>query len=305
MAYIEKKVLSSDGYHRLAGRVFLPKGEIRGIFQVAHGMTEHLGRYERFMERLAEEGYLACGYDHIGHGNTATSEEELGYFAKKNGWRLLCRDIATFAEAIRNEYGKNLPYILMGHSMGSFIARLAARHYCRPDALIVMGTAGPNPASGMGIALSSALCALSGERKRAGFLRSLAFGSYNKRFADENDSKSWLTKDEEIRRIYKEDAFCNFYFTNSGMRDLMTLLHKSNSTDWFTKIDKSLPILLVSGADDPVGGFGKGVKAVYNKLKSAGANVTLKLYKECRHEILNDTCRDEVITDILVFIKDM
>lgn len=305
MAYIEKKVLSSDGHHRLAGRVFLPKGEIRGIFQIAHGMTEHLGRYERFMEKLAEEGYLACGYDHIGHGNTATSEEELGYFAKKDGWRLLCRDIATFSEAVRSEYGKDLPYILMGHSMGSFIARLAARHYCHPDALIVMGTAGPNPASGMGIALSSALCAFGGEKKRAGFLRSLAFGGYNKRFAAENDSKSWLTKDEEIRRIYKEDSFCNFYFTNSGMRDLMTLLHKSNATDWFTGIDKRLPILLVSGEDDPVGGFGKGVKAVYNKLRSVGSNATLKLYRDCRHEILNDTCRDEVVADILDFIRNM
>ena len=305
MAYIEKKVLSSDGHHRLAGRVFLPKGEIRGIFQIAHGMTEHLGRYESFMERLAEEGYLACGYDHIGHGKTATSEEELGYFAKKNGWRLLCRDIATFSEAIRNEYGKELPYLLMGHSMGSFIVRLAARYDCRPDALIVMGTSGPNPASGMGIALSSVLCAFGGERKRAGFLRGLAFSGYNKRFAKEKDSKSWLTKDEKIRHLYKEDAFCSFYFTNSGMRDLMTLLHKSNATDWFKKIDKKLPILLVSGEDDPVGGFGKGVKAVYNKLSSVGADATLKLYKNCRHEILNDTCRDEVIADILGFIKDM
>ena len=183
MAYLEKRVLSSDGKHRLAGRVFLPKGKIRGLFQIAHGMTEHIGRYERFMERLAEEGYLAFGYDHIGHGSTATSEEELGYFAKKDGWRLVCRDVAVFAEAIRNEYGKDLPYILMGHSMGSFIARLAACHFCHPDALIVMGTGGPNPAAGVGIALAGARCVLCGEKKRSSLLRGIAFGAYNKRFA--------------------------------------------------------------------------------------------------------------------------
>ncbi len=303
MAYIEKRVLSSDGQHTLVGRVYRPEGEVRGLFQVVHGMTEHIGRYERFMEKMAEEGYLTFGYDHIGHGKTGDEGGEFGYFAPKDGWRLLCRDVSVFAEAVRCEYGEGLPYFLMGHSMGSFIARMAARYYCRPTALVVMGTGGPNPAAGIGIALGKLIGGIYGDRHISKLLLGMAFGSYNKRFREE-DGKAWLTTDKEIRKIYKNDPYCSFYFTVSGMCDLMQLLKRSNAADWFCGIDKGMPILLVAGEDDPVGGYGKGVKTVFGKLQAAGADVEISLYKGCRHEILNDSCKDEVIEDILNFIAD-
>lgn len=300
MEYIEKKVLSSDGKHMLCGRVYLPKGEAKGYFHIVHGMTEHIARYDAFMRRMAEEGYICLGYDNLGHGKTAASDDELGYIAKKDGWKRLSEDVAVFSDAVIAEYGEK-PYILMGHSMGSFIARVTALLYKVPYKLIIMGTGGPNPASGIGIALIKLIKAFKGEKHFSGFIDNMAFASYNSRF-EGDDKLNWLTKDAEIRRIYSEDKFCTFKFTVSAMGDLLRLNSLANSGRWFNGIDKNLPMLLVSGSEDPVGNYGKGIKAVYDKLQKSGANVKMKLYDDCRHEILNDTCRDEVAKDIIAFI---
>ena len=163
--YVKKiYVPSSDGIHSLAGVIYIPEGEIKGIYHIVHGMTEHIGRYQRIMNDLALQGYLCVGYDNLGHGYTARDKSELGYIADKNGWDLLARDVKVFADAIKAEYGSDLPYYLMGHSMGSFIVRLACERYFMPDKLIIMGTGGPNPAAGAG------LCAVA--------LVKLFYGSY-------------------------------------------------------------------------------------------------------------------------------
>ncbi|MBO4584578.1 MAG: alpha/beta fold hydrolase [Clostridia bacterium] len=298
---IEKKVPSSDGVHELAGRVYLPEGEPKGLFHVVHGMTEHIGRYDRFMRAVAEAGFVCFGYDHLGHGHTAKDESELGFIAKKDGWKLLAEDVAVFADAMKAEYGEDLHYILMGHSMGSFVVRTAVETSFIPDRLVVMGTGGPNPSSGAAIALLKFIKLFRGGRAYSGFVEKLAFGKYNERFADENDPLSWLTKDKEIRRLNVEDKFCGFRFTVSALLDLVKLTAFCNKKKWFKNIDKSLPILLVSGTEDPVGAYGKGVKTVYERLKAAGAQVEMKLYENCRHEILNDTCKEETTADVLEF----
>ena len=298
---IEKKVPSCDGIHELAGVVYLPEGEPKGLFHVVHGMTEYVGRYDAFMRAAAEAGFICFGYDHLGHGRTAKDDSELGYIAKRNGWKMLAQDVAGFAEAMKAEYGDGLRYVLLGHSMGSFVVRTAAELTFIPDRLVVMGTGGPNPAAAPGAALMGAMKLFRGGHARSAFAEKLAFGKYNERFADEGDPRSWLTKDAEIRAAYSQDKFCTFRFTVSAYRDLMRLLGFCNSGKWFRNIDKSLPILLVSGSDDPVGGYGKGVTEVYDRLKAAGAQVEMKLYENCRHEILNDTCRAEAVADILEF----
>ena len=298
---IEKKVPSCDGIHELAGKVYLPEGEPKGFFHVVHGMTEHIGRYDAFMRAAAEAGFICFGYDHLGHGRTARDDSELGCIAKRNGWKMLAQDVAEFAGAMKNEYGDGLRYVLLGHSMGSFVVRTAAELTFIPDRLVVMGTAGPNPATKPGIALMGAMKVFKGGHAYSGFAEKLAFGKYNERFADENDPRSWLTKDADVRAAYSQDKFCTFRFTVSAMQDLMRLLGFCNGKKWFANIDKSLPILLVSGGDDPVGDYGKGVSEVYDRLKAAGAQVEMKLYENCRHEILNDTCRAETTADILEF----
>lgn len=308
MSYTKRayKVLSSDGVHYLSGVIYMPDGEAKGFYQVAHGMTEYIGRYDRIMSDLADEGYICFGYDHLGHGKTVNDKSELGFIASKNGYDHLCRDIKVFSDAVRTELDpeNKLPYYLMGHSMGSFIVRLATEKYARPDKLIVMGTGGANPAAPFGIALISLIKRFKGERHISKFIYALAFGSYNTKFKNDADScaSSWLTTDQSIRNKYLDDEYCTFKFTVSAMGDLMKLLKECNRGGWFKNMPR-IPILLVAGEDDPVGNYGKGVLEVEKKLKKNDHDVKAIIYKKARHEILNDFTYDEVKNDILEFIK--
>lgn len=299
----EMKVLSSDGIHMLAGVVYLPEGTPRGIFHVVHGMTEYIGRYDRFLRRMAMAGYIVCGYDHLGHGKTARDDSELGFIASEDGWLLLVRDVGVFAAAVRKKYGESLPYHLMGHSMGSFIVRLAAVSSAVPARLVVMGTGGPNPLASLGIGITGLSKAIFGEKHISKLAETMAFGAYNKRFKAENDRTAWLTKDLAVREKYCADKYCTFHFTVSAMQDLVRLNKCCNEDEWFTEAaGRHFPILLVSGAEDPVGSDGRGVTEVFNRLFEQGADVSMHLYPSGRHEILNDDTFDEVTEEILRFI---
>ena len=297
----QKKVLSSDQKNTLSGIMYIPSGDIKGIFHLVHGMTEYIGRYAPLFEKLADAGYLGVGFDNLGHGNTARAED-LGFIASKNGWSFMVDDVKLFADNIKAEF-PNLPYYLMGHSMGSFITRVAVSRYSDlADKYICCGTAGSNPAAGVGVFLCSIIKAFRGERAISPFLESIAFGSYNKRFG--GDTKyEWLTKDRDIIDKYANDKLCTFHFTVSAMKDLMTLLKNCNSKKCFANTRSDLPILLIAGDMDPVGNYGKGVKQVYDNYKASGkCDVTIFLYKDCRHEIHNDSCREQMTEDILKFI---
>lgn len=299
------KVKSSDGIHDLAGVLCIPEGEVKGLYHIVHGMTEHIGRYDRIMRDLAEKGYLCFGYDNLGHGYTARDKSELGYIAKKKGWDLLARDVKVFSDTVRNEYGKEMPYYLMGHSMGSFIVRLSAEKYVKPDKLIIMGTGGPNPAAGAGLAVISITKLFKGDHYISTLIDKLAFGSYNNKFTEgENVKGSWLTTDMEIRKKYWADDFCTFKFTVSAMGDLIRLMKYSNRGAWFKNIPSNLPMLIVSGDEDPVGNYGKGIILVFEKLQKNGKNARHILYNGARHEILNDFTYDTVKEDILQFIEE-
>lgn len=297
----KKLVLSSDGEHTLQGVVYVPDGTPKGYFQVVHGMCEYVGRYESFMTQLAGQGYLVFGFDHLGHGHTARSPEELGFIASRDGWLRLLDDVSVFYKAVAAEYGP-MPYILFGHSMGSFIVRGAVERGAKPDRLIVCGTGGPNPASGAGLAACRTVKALRGEHHVSKTLQNLAFGAYNKRFADEHDPYAWLTKDLSVRDAYRNDPFCTYSFQAAAMVDLIRLQSFCNRKAHFAAFPKTLPTLLIAGAQDPVGDYGKGVQTVYDRLRAAGCNVQLHLYPDCRHEILNDTCRQQVMNDIAAFL---
>lgn len=301
---IDKEILSSDKTHMLKGKLYLPEGKPKGFFHMVHGMVEYIARFDPLMRRMAQAGYITFGYDHLGHGHTARDESELGFIAHEDGWERLVDDVFVFGNSIRKSMdGEGLPFILMGHSMGSFVVRLAAAKYNHYDKLIVMGTGGPNPAAGAGICLAGILKKLKGERGCSNLLYKMAFGAYNDHFKDEHDTLSWLSVDKENRDRYRVDPFCSYRFTNSAMQDLVRLNKACNEKSWFSSVDKKKPILLVAGSEDPVGDYGKGVTAVYDQLKAAGANVQMKLYEGYRHEILNDGCKDEVITDILAFVQ--
>ncbi|MBR6741219.1 MAG: lysophospholipase [Clostridia bacterium] len=295
-------VPSSDKIHTLQGKLFIPNGEIKGLLHIVHGMTEYIDRYDHLMSFLAENGYVAFGFDNLGHGKTVRDQSELGFIAHQNGWKYLVHDCFVFANAVKSLYpSKDL--ILMGHSMGSFIARLAAEY--KPffyKKLIICGTSGANPLSKIGLGFAKLMRLIRGEKHVSETILNLAFSSYNKTFSDETPYE-WLTKDREIIKKYSLDPLCTFKFTISAMIDLMTLLDACNSKDWYQGINKAMPILLISGDSDPVGNYGKGVTEVYNKLIEQDATATLKLYENCRHEIHNDSCKDEMFSDILSFIS--
>jgi alpha-beta hydrolase superfamily lysophospholipase len=254
------------------------------------------------MTDIAAEGYAVCGYDNLCHGYTADNDSELGFIAHRRGWELLARDVAIFREVVENEVGK-LPYFLMGHSMGSFIVRLASERFTAPDKLIIMGTGGKNPLAAPGLAIIGAVKLFRGERHISKFLDNMMFGSYNNGFTDDGVPGAWLTADTGVREKYYSDKFCTFKFTASATGDLVRLLKYTNSSSWYKNLNREMPILLVSGEKDPVGNYGKGVREVHEKLKQSGHNSTLVLYPEGRHEILNDVTYVDTKKDILRFLQ--
>ncbi|MBQ8498030.1 MAG: lysophospholipase [Clostridia bacterium] len=299
---IRKEIPSSDGIHTLRGLFYLPENP-KGILQISHGMVEHIERYDAFMTYIAENGFIVCGHDHLGHGRTAENDTELGFIAEKDGHLSVCEDVYLFGKAIRAEY-PNLKHILLGHSMGSFIVRnTMISHPDACDALILMGTGGPNPLSRFGLLLTSLIGKLFGAKHISRLAYIAAFSSYNKRTASKHPM-AWLSRDEEELQKHDADKFCTFRFTVSAMHDLIRLQADANRREWFENLRKDLPILLVSGTEDPVGNYGKGIETIYSRLIEEGiTDVTRILYPDMRHEILNEFDREKPYADILSFLN--
>lgn len=297
---------SSDGIHTIHAEIYFPKEKSPvGVVQIAHGMVDYVERYKPLADFLTGEGYVVAGNDHLGHGKSVSSPSEFGYFAKKGGVDFIISDLYEMNKYLRNTY-KNLPVFLLGHSMGSFIARLYAVRYPHTiSGLIIHGTAGPNPVLPLGKALAAATSLLCGEYHRSRLLKSLSTGAYNKRFPRAEGVNAWLTRKTEAVIDKDKDERGGFSFTASGYRDLLRLLGKSNSKEWFKKYPKALRTLVVSGGADPVGAFGKGPSYVYKKLLISGAEkVELKLYEGARHELFNETNSDEIFRDLLSWLGD-
>lgn len=276
----------------------------KAIVQISHGMTEHRERYEEFMNFLAENGYVAVAHDHIGHKNSVDSNEDLGFFASKDGYKCILSDLAATAGRTRKSFPQ-LKLFLLGHSMGSFYARAFAAEYpYLADGVIISGTGGKNPLAKPALAILAVLIKFKGERHRSKFFAKLAFGNYLSRIENPKTSRDWLTRDEAVIEKYGKDEFCRFIFTVTGYRDLVTIIEQSNSKKCFENTKKNIPYYIFSGDMDPVGNWGKGVTEVYNNYKSNGVeDVTLKLYEGGRHEMLNEINKSEVYTDILNWLE--
>ncbi|MBP3605600.1 MAG: alpha/beta fold hydrolase [Clostridia bacterium] len=303
----EISFLSADEKHTIFGEIYEPvSGQVRGVVQLAHGMTDYVARYEWLAGALTARGYVFAGHCHLGHGKSAGREEDLGYFAKKNGVTFLLKDMHRMNKLLRAAYpGK--PQIVLGHSMGSFIARLfVAAHPHSMDACVILGTGGKNPLQPMGVALCSLLALFCGDRHRSRFVSGMAFGSYNKRFDPAEGATAWLTRDRERVKTYKTDPYCSVTFTLSAYRDLFRMLGACNSGRWYKEYPKNMPTLLMSGDMDPVGNYGKGVTEVYRRLLLAGcSNVSMQLYEGARHELFNEINREEFAEDLCRFLESV
>ncbi len=282
------------------------KANVKAVIQIAHGMAEHLERYEKFAGTLCDSGFAVYINDHLGHGKSVKSDDELGYFGEKDGWKNFIDDCHQFMQIAKKE-NPGKPYIFFGHSMGSFVAREFTKLYADElNGAIFCGTAGPNPAAGAGIAVAKLIGKAKGSHYRSKFIDNLAFGTYNKQFEGRTNF-DWLTRDNDEVDKYIADKYCGFLFTAYGYRDMFSLLSRVSSNKWAEEYSKKLPVLIISGSKDPVGANGKGVEQVYNMLKAAGkTNVTMHLYDDARHEILNESkCFDKVCKDVIDWVDSV
>ncbi len=302
----ELKLPSVDNKNLLNIEVYVPaEREPVGIIQISHGMIDYIGRYGNLIEALTAEGYIVAGNDHLGHGKTAKEPEDLGYFADRDGWKLVVRDLFVTNGYLHAEY-PDLPIVLLGHSMGSFMARLYAVSYpASISGLIIHGSGGPNPLLAPGKLLAKLIRAAKGARYRSPLITGLAFGSYNKRFDPAEGGSAWLTREGAQVADRDTNPLTNYLFTVSGYIDLFEVLGRSNKAAWFDSFPKELPTLVISGDADPVGDYGKGVHYIHDRLKKRGAAVSLKMYEGARHELFNETNRAEVFADISAWLGEI
>lgn len=296
---------SSDGKSKIAYRIREPEGDVRGVVQISHGMAEHISRYAPFADYLAQRGFVCGGNDHLGHGDSCPDTEDLGFFSEADGVRKVISDLHSMTEILKEKY-PDKPIFLLGHSMGSFLARLYLSNYAEDlTGAIVMGTAGPGSPVGLALWLCGIVSAFRGDMHRSKFINKIAFGSYNKKIKNPQSPFDWLSKDRDEVAKYDADPLCGFGFTVSGFRDLFSMIGECNTAEWAATVPTDLPVLVVSGADDPVGNYGAGPAKVAGMLGAAGSvGVTLKLFPGDRHEILNETDRDDVFSYISGWLEE-
>lgn len=291
---------SKDGKTQIHAIEWIPEQEVKAVLQICHGMVEYIDRYHEFASYLAERGIYVTGHDHLGHGQSVNSEDEYGYFPQPDGNKCVVLDIHNLRKITMEKY-PDVPYFMLGHSMGSFLLRQYLTMFSKGLAgAVIMGT-GHQPR--MILSAGQMVCKLTalfkGWKYRSQLVNNLSFGSYNKKFEPAETSKDWITSYKPIRDKYVSDPLTSFTFTVGGyyqMFEGMKVLDTKGSVD---KIRKDLPVFFVAGADDPVGEFGKTVQLVFGKYKNAGIqDVSIKLYEGDRHEILNETDREQVYEDL-------
>lgn len=299
-------ITSTNGKNKLHTIIWQPKGEVRAILQISHGMIEHIDRYDNFARFLNERDILVVGNDHLGHGQSIEHEEEWGYFNAPDPSKNIVADLYEVTKHMKKEY-PHVPYFMLGHSMGSFMLRRYIMTYGNQvDGAIIMGTGQHSKfivkLEQMAIAL---LIAVKGDKYRSKFVTQMSLGNYNRKFKPVRTANDWISRDTKEVDKYNNDQYCQFEFTLGGYRTIFNTFAFIGNTQHINQIPKSLPILFAAGDKDPVGGNGKVVTKLYNQYKQLGINdVQLKLYKENRHEILNELDHEKVYIDLYNWIKE-
>ena len=294
----------SQGAGKIRCRSWLPQGEPRAVVQLVHGIAEHVDRYDHFARFLTEQGFAVVAEDHMGHGKSINNGGIQGYF--HGGWFAAVADTYHLLELTRQEF-PGIPYILFGHSMGSFMARTILCKY--PDsgitAAVICGT-GWQPAAALPALIKTAelIGKRSGETAPSKALEAMAFGSYNKRVEHKRTVCDWLTRESSVVDAYMADPLCGFTPSAGLFRDMLSGIRYIQKPESLAAMKKDLPVFFIAGGDDPVGSYGKGVRKAAEAFRQTGMqDVTVKLYPLCRHEILNEINKEEVYQDILTWIE--
>lgn len=284
---------------QIHGCRWMPAGELRAIVQIVHGISEHVERYDGFAENLNQQGILVVAEDHMGHGKSISEDVPRGYFA--GGWFGAVEDTCRLMRSTMEEF-PGVPYILFGHSMGSFMARTILAKY--PDSgiagAIICGTGWmPEAVVQAGKLAATVICRQRGERTPSGLLRKIMFSGYNKRVEHPRTRVDWLTRDKDVVDRYVSDPASGFAPASGLVRDMMTGILYIQTEENLDNMRKDLPVYFIAGGDDPVGNYGVGVRQAAEAFKKHGMErVSLRLWPLCRHEILNEINREEIFEDV-------
>ena len=297
---------SSTGRTSIHALKCVPDGKPRAVVQIAHGIAEHIDRYRPFMEFLANNGFVIAGNDHLGHGKSIRVPEEQGFFAEKDGWWSVVDDMDKLHDIMSKEY-PGLPYVLFGHSMGSFLTRTyLIKHPDKYDGVILSGTGHQSPALVLGgNAAATVMAKLNGAMGDGAKLDSLAFGTYLNKIENPRTKFDWLSRDSEQVDKYIADPLCGFVGKISLYRDMMQGIKFITDKKNIAQMNKEKPVYFMSGDGDPVGDYGKGVERAYKAFCDAGLHdVFMRLYPGGRHEMLNETNKEQVYQDILNWLNE-
>lgn len=293
---------SRDGKTKIHAVRWIPEGKVICILQIVHGMAEYIERYEDVACYFAEKGILVTGDDHLGHGKSVPEGGIYGYFCEQDPATVVVRDVHRLKKMTQEDY-PGIPYVILGHSMGSFILRnYLFRYGSGIQGAIVCGT-GSKPQALVHVcrAMAAVQGVFLGQKHVAKLMDKLAFGSYNKMVGE----GYWLCRDNKVVEAYAADPLCGFTFTVNGYRTLFDLLYRLNRRENLEQMPKELPVLFIAGDKDPVGDMGKGVEKAVDDFRKAGMeHIALKLYPEDRHEVLNELDKLKVYEDIYPWIVD-
>lgn len=299
-----EKIASFDGKNNLNVIVWETEQEPVGVLQLVHGMAEYIDRYDDFARFLTENGFNVIGHDHLGHGGSVSDERDYGFFATENGDKIIIDDMHSVTQFAREKW-EELPNFILGHSMGSFCLRQYLTEYSNDVfGAIIVGTGWiPGVAASLGKSIAIKTCKSKGDHTVNPTLVKLSLGSNNKPFAPNRTTCDWLSRDDKIVDKYIADKLCGFDFTAGAYRDFFAILEKIARNRQLLGVRKSLPVLITSGSVDPVGGK-KACEKLYAQCKRCGiSDVSLKLWDNDRHEILNELDKQDVYEYILKWLK--
>ncbi len=297
---------SKDGNTEIHTIEWKPESEVKAVLQISHGMVEYINRYHDFAEYLCRRGFYVVGNDHLGHGKSVQSKSEYGYFNEKYGNACVLGDIHTLRQRTMKKY-PDVPYFMLGHSMGSCLLRQYIQLYGNGlSGVIIMGTVAEQKGISlrMGKRLCRILAAFRGWHYRSKLVDHMVNGPFCRRFKPARTRADWVTSDVHKLEEYVSDPLCSFIFTVNAYYHMFSGILQAQKRENIYMIPKTLPIFMVSGGDDPVGDFGKGVRKIYEKYLAAGIqDVTLRLYAGDRHELLNETDREQIYEDLYEWLE--